>query len=113
MKKILCLLVLLVLVVGCQLNKNPFLGTWESDLASLEPDPGDYWIIVFHDDDTFFEVGQRHSTEFIKRSGRYRYNDTLLKLMDKGGLKIYISYAFYEEDIMVWSSPINITFIRL
>jgi len=111
-KTVFLLLVLLVLVVGCQLNKNPFLGTWESDLASLEPDPGDYWIIVFHDDNTFFEVGQKDSMDYILRRGYYGHNDTVLKLTYKGGLKMYISYAFYERNIMIWYHPIDITFKR-
>ena len=63
MKKVLCLLVLLVLVAGCQFNKNPFLGTWKADLASLlasfNIEPGDYWLLTFYTDDTFDEEGEK------------------------------------------------------
>ena len=115
MKKVLCLLVLLVLVVGCQFNKNPFLGTWRANLASLASfnlEPGDYWLLMFYDDDTFDEEGQIESVPYLLRGGSYDYTDTVLELTYKGGLKVYITYAFLEEEIMVWYEPITIHFYR-
>ena len=112
MKKILCLLVLLVLVVGCQLDKNPFLGTWRSDLALFGWNPGDYWTLEFYDDDTFIEGGRIYSVDCLSYAGYYSYTDTVLKFTYKGGDEWYITYAFYEEDIMIWYEPINITFNR-
>jgi len=116
MKKGLCLLVLLILMVGCQLDKDPFLGKWRADLESLPAvgsGPGDYWIITFYGgDNTFQEGGQIDSVPYLPREGYYIYTDTVLKLTYRDGEEWYITYAFYEEDTMIWSGPINLCFHR-
>jgi len=104
MRKVLCLLVLLVLVVGCQLNKNPFLGSWRTDWSGML-DPGDYTVITFCDDDTFHERGQLSSTVYALK-GYYNYTDTILTFdYGVGYLPASVHYTIYDNT-MVWEGSI-------
>jgi len=89
-------------MVGCQLDKNPFLGTWKADLSSF-PDisPGDYWIITFYEDGTFTGSEQIGSVLYVE-SGYYEYTETVLMLNFKGESDPEVVRYVIYDDVMVW-----------
>ena len=97
-KLILLLLVLVTLGVGCQLDKNPFLGSWKTDSSfNSEMDSGDYCVITFYDDNTFTSE-QSGSCNYFE-TGYYDYTETVLVLTFKGEEEWpeAMSYIIYND----------------
>ena len=103
-KLILLLLVLVTLGVGCQLDKNPFLGSWRTDSSfNSEMDYCCcccyYCVITFYDDNTFMTSEQSGSYHYFE-TGYYDYTETVLVLTFKGEEPEAMSYIIYD-DVMV------------
>ncbi|MCH4886894.1 lipocalin-like domain-containing protein [Acidaminobacter sp. JC074] len=83
MKKVLLIMMVVILLVGC--SENPLEGSWKEDTAGIE--------MIFEGDECSF-VGQTHP---------YRIEDDKIIMTVDGIEQVY--YYQFDEDILVISIP--------